>query len=67
MFLDDDAVIPRGLQEEYVRLIEASSGQAVDALHYPTDHFPWVTRPEAVIDCLRRAAGDEYFEGCNWM
>lgn len=67
MITDADIMLPAMLQETYVSLIEGVSGQIVDALHYPTDHFPSVTKPEAVIDCIRRAAGEELFESCTWI
>ncbi|KAH6669171.1 Alpha/Beta hydrolase protein [Plectosphaerella plurivora] len=66
MVLDDDATLPQVLQESYVGVIEATSGQVVDVVHYPSDHFPSVTRPEAVIDCLWRAAGEEVIQSCNF-
>jgi hypothetical protein len=66
MVLDDDITLPQMLQESYVSVIEATSGQVVDVVHYPSDHFPSVTRPEAVIDCLWRAAGEEALQSCNF-
>ncbi|KAF6826867.1 hypothetical protein CPLU01_09439 [Colletotrichum plurivorum] len=62
-----DRTVPPALQERFIGVVEAEAGRAVDVFRYSVDHCPAVTGPDAVVDCVRRAAGTEGYPNCTWI
>ncbi|KAF6844024.1 hypothetical protein CMUS01_01523 [Colletotrichum musicola] len=62
-----DRTVPPALQERFIGVVEAEAGRAVDVVRYSVDHCPPVTGPDAVVDCVRRAAGAEGYPNCTWI
>lgn len=62
-----DRTVPPALQERFIGVVEAEAGRAVDVVRYAVDHCPAVTGPDAVVDCVRRAAGAEGYPSCTWI
>jgi pimeloyl-ACP methyl ester carboxylesterase len=61
MFTDDDVFIPPDLQRRYIAQIEKSSRKRVEVMHYATDHCPNISEPEAMVECIRRVAGENFW------
>ncbi|RDL36076.1 uncharacterized protein BP5553_06688 [Venustampulla echinocandica] len=58
MLCETDLVIPPKYQRSMVEMVEKESGRPVDVHSYAIGHAPNVTMPEAMVETIRRAAGE---------
>ncbi|OCK75450.1 hypothetical protein K432DRAFT_386206 [Lepidopterella palustris CBS 459.81] len=58
MICEQDLAIPLFAQEAMVKAVKDAGGE-MDAVRVNADHSPFLSKPDAVVDYLRLAAGEK--------
>lgn len=54
LLCENDVVIPPELQQSIIAMIEEESGNKVDVHKIKSDHAPWISHTDSVVEVIRQ-------------